>query len=192
MEEYYYPPRIDKDESYHDPLKNEISKYIPSRGVYLLIFIYSVDLDKGTPLDRVLWLKAEIKRRYEVMNEVKDLNIKKDLYNQFKISELWAEMPYRGSERGNARKVAICLSQLYCIVFNRPKPTRKINYEKTFTCYAENYCSDSDEEEVVEKRQLVIKSMTKNFKILKRTNAALMIGIAQNIFDTVYKCALQK
>ena len=185
---YHYPPRIDKNEYDYNFIKKEIAKCIPSRGVYLLIFVYAIDVEKGTPMDRILWLEAEVERRCTLLREMKDANLRRDLYNQFKIKELWNVTP-DGSDRGNARKVAIRLSRLYCIVFDRPMPLKTIKYKKKYERKVNDmnswggYSYETEEEDV----EVTVWCMTKNFKILKRTDSSVMIGRAQTIFNLIIK-----
>jgi hypothetical protein len=147
----------------------------------MLIVGYAIDINKGTPMDRLLWLDDEIKRRCELVRDMKDSKVKLELYQQCKISELRAMLP-RENKRGSAQAVAHGLSQMYCIVFDRPRPERTGAYvirKRYMRTYWSGYESSDYEDEEHTYRQPI---MTKNFKRLQHENAQVMIGRAQPIF----------
>ena len=147
-----------------EKIQDAIAEHISIRGVYLLIFLYAAD---GTPLDRVLWLRAEMERRSLLIQSITDQKIKSEIRTQSKIQEMKNEI--LKNPRANHRKMAISLSQIYCIAFDQPMPTRRVVSKKERRC-----CDGYDCYKTVTP-SFDVPSMTKNFRKLLHEQPDLLM-----------------
>lgn len=155
------------DVEYQNSIQFAISQYF-FNGISKLISSYG---EWSSPLDRVLWLKEELKKKSEFIQHVSDHRLREEIRQENKIQEMKNAVLYRSND--NARKMAITLSQIYCIAFNQPLPKRKVNLKKSkwYSCGKE-YC-DCPKNRLVS--YFTVPGMTKNFKKLRYSNAELLM-----------------
>lgn len=168
---YVYPPIVENAQR----AQSLIARHYPCRGIYQIIFGYAQDETWATPVDRVIWLNAEIQRRSEAVDKIDDWKIRNATWRAFQFSEMRQLIDYK-NPLANVRKTAILLSQLYCLVFARPNSNRFIPRKEK----ADDYFRHKYYEDVTP--YFLVPGATKNFQ---KIDSATIMQYGRAIVDLI-------
>jgi len=204
-----YPPTIQNIETIQGDI-NKVTKF--SLPLCKIIFLYAEEEIWTTPLDRLLWLYEKI-NKYKISSRGSAQNVRHPAVGgpaQRSMGHLVLSDPL-----SNSRRLAISLSRIYCHLFDRKPPVRKLPRKHRFSCacgkdgcyehklvrisntspsdyygHEEAGCDcgrrDCPYIEDAKPDFYIFPGMTKNFEILQRTQPTILMQYGRDILRGLF------